>query len=1203
MVQLPQVSREELRRRASRPENPAYDLPFAKSALTQAIARNVFTAQEAGRDLQQAARATTGSFERGGVPEVQQVFESRSLAPPRRENTLAQTIASAQFDYYQDMEQWRHGVDFSDQVSAAWGMYTATAGIKDLISRERFQPDPDFNYMEHRESLEEGLSYSAVMHLRGNARSLDEAQYLRAYELEREEQERILGAHGAGQGLVAGLVGGVADPLGWAAGLGVGKALHLGGVGSRALWVSGRSGAAVGSIVAESAAANIAIEAIRDAAGQRVDATDYAYSAAFGAAFGVALSPVAFRGYNRQAAQQQFENIMAEARRTEARLYETAASNLGPGASAEDIAAEVGRLHAVEGANLDHIRLAMPGEQDRFMATPRTVDGDPSTVPPVDTTPTNFDREIGVDTMLTTDPLRAKMVAETHQRAEAWVSQNPVDEARLRDLLGRVERLSPSLSSTAQNLLRSEHPVARMISGLLLENTTGAAGRRSSAAIDKAMTERVYMGEIEKLPHLYRVYRREHGGSGIRDTYDQRLYRQFNREVAEFRELRARGAEPETVHPAVRAAGDMLDRFYDRPRRDQIAVSTPGHEGLPNTSVGYAPRRLDPERFQSLTNAQRRAVQAEYARQLRLAWDDPEFADMVAARMIEHGRIAAAGGKEIPANLYSASAAPLLRNALRNTGRGQLKLTDPEIEELVKRISTRGPAYTKARMDLDTLAEIRDPETGESFRLMDLYDNDQMRLAQNYARRASGEVALAKYGVMGEEGLTILRESLTFGRDGQRLTGRDLDNALQAFDQIAAEFLGRPFGTSKWFRSADNLRLLTASSRLGGMAFTQFGEYANALPVLGANHTLSAIRAFPRIISDLRAGRESPILGSIERVGGEIGTDWKVNFPYQNLSDTFVHGQESMGVFTRVVRNTANAVPHLNGWHYVHAAQQRGMAEQIIHKAVKAVRRGDVDTKALDDMGFNEAVRTAMRRDMDRIARFDSKGNLVEFDIDGFADPAVARDFVQSVHRGAKQIIQGTFIGETGYWAHNDLLRILTQFRTFSLVSMEKQWTRQAAMHGGIKTFGYLLGALSWALPIHLARVQINSLGRTDRDEYLEQQLNPLVLGRAVLNYASLSGLASDMLDVGTAMVGMFEGVLGVDAGLEMHGVRGISDGDLGAVIPSLGYANSTLRALTSGNPQNLLRSLPGGNIPWAVPLVNAITAKERDDQWDLTDF
>lgn len=1283
MVQLPTQTREGLRqarnqaRTASRGAS-SNDVPFAKTALVESIARNALTAEVTGRDPVVAAQAASQSFNRtGGGPEIDQAISSRM--PVTGDTAIAADVIEQVEASQQAATQERRSIGFTDQVGAAWDLFSGTSAVADLIEQfdNDYEYDPDFDYNAKREEFEEGLSWPAVQHIRENARSEPEARALRAQELDRQEKERIISAHGTGRAVVAGLVGGVADPVGWAAGLGVMKGMQLAGVGARAAFMAGNTGRGVGYSMVEGAAGNVAVEAMLDAAGRRVDVTDYTMSAGFGAAFGLGLSPLGIRDANKATGQR----IIQEAETQQAAIYERATMEAGPGATADDISRQVENIYREEGQAIADIRMAMPDRDDQWMDRVRDVEefrdapatasdaslraaedevanaidsarlrlqedeaaisnaeatgdetaliraredlaesealyrqavrdsrefGTTTTEPTTrQAEVTDYDREIGVDGMMQTDPVRAKGVAHIHASADEWDIKNPVDEARIQDLLSRMNRLTPQLASTGQQLLRARHPVARKVTGTLLESTTGASGRRSSAAIDKSINERIYQGDIEKMPHLYRMYRARKGGSGIRDLFSQRNYQDFNKELTQYRLAREVGEDVEGVSPEVKAASEMLDKFYDRQRRDMIRVSSPGHEALPASSVGYFSRRLRPEAIQNLSNPQRRALQAEYKRQLELLWDDPEFADQVAARIIEHGRIAASGGKEIPLNLYSGSAAPLLRNALENIGRGQLKLEKPEIEAMIKRITTKGPSFTKSRLDLDIRSNIRDPETGESFSLMDMYESDQMKLALNYSRRVSGEVALAKYGVMGEEGLELIRDALTVGREGQRLTGSELDDTLKAFDQIAAEFLGRPFGDhGGWFRAADNLRLLTASSRLGGMAFTQMGEFANAVPVLGVAHTMSAVKSMPRLISEVRKGKSSPLLASIEQVGGEIGSDYKVNFPFQNLDDNFVHGQEQMGALTRAIRAGSNAVPFMNGWHYVHAAQVRGMSEQILHKVVKHVRSpdGKLDTKALEDMGFSQEIRDALAKDMGRIAKFDSKGNLTEFDIQGFSDPKVAHDFVQSVNRGSKQIIQGTYIGETGRWAHNDFLRLLTQFRTFSLVSMEKQWTRIAAMKGGWKAFGYLMGSLSFALPIHLARVYANSLGRADREDYIDEQTSPLVLARSLLNYSSLSGMLSDVLDVGTATVGSLEGVTGVETGLDMYGVRGISDGDVGSIIPGIGYVNSTLRGLTSGKPEDLLRSLPGGNLPYMVPLLNGLKDDGTED-WDLRQF
>lgn len=1251
MAELPTVSRDELRRQreAAKGGTSEHTPTLRKASLVTAIAQDAQRARVLGGDpFASGVGAAVSYDDRSGITNF---VRQRSTAPIDRNDetdlAITESIEEQQIQFAKERDE----ITFGDQFDAALELYTATSAINHMIvdAQNGYEPQEGFDYMANRKEIEEGLSWDAIQSIRESAVSPEHAYSLRQRELRQAEQEYTVGAKGGTRALLATLAGGTVDPAGWIAGLGVGKGLQLAGVGSRALYVAGRPAAAGASIAAEGAAGNVAIDVARDVSGQRVDAMDYTYSAAFGAGFGLGMAPLAFRGMKSDKLHAEMQGIMQNADKQRDSIYAQAMDNVGPDASAKDLDAELDRLHRKEAEKVQDIRMAMPEDGDRFMSVraaeevygsaegragansrgnpdrpaaeqpeptaPRQGEEpepapEPTPAREEDLTVTDYDKEIGAENIVATDPIRGKTVSETHARAEKWNANNPVDESRLKDLMSRMGNLTPVLASTGQTLLRSKHPVARMVTGTLLENTTGASGRRSSAAIDKAMFERVYLGDIEHVPSMYRMYRQQHGGNGIKDTFGKgHTYKQFNEELTRYRVLKQRGQEPAEVNQYVKAASDMLDNMYNRVRRDMIDTSAPGHQAMPSDSAGYFNRRMRPEVMQNLSNSQMRAVRAEYQRQLNELWTDPELAEKVAAQIMEHGRIAAAGGVEVPANVYSPAAAPMLRNALESVGRGNLKMTRPEIEAAMHRVKTGGPSFTKKRLELDMLAEIKDPETGATFPLMDLYSIDQQDLALKYARRASGEVSLSKYGVMGEEGLAILRDSLTVGRDGERMSGEELNNTVRAFDQIAAEFLGRPFETSKWFRPVDNLRLLTASSRLGGMAVTQFGEYANAVPALGAARTFDAIKSMPRIINEVRNQKPNTLTDSIELVGGELGTDYKVNFPFQNIDDNFAQGREAMGTFTKLVRTTSNAVPYMNGWNYVQAAQVRGMAEQILHKTMRAVRDETVNGKPrqkgdaltmLEDMGIRKELRDALRADMDKIAKYDSKGRLTEFDIMEMSDPAMAREMAQAVNRGSKQIIQGTYIGETGYWAHNDLLKILTQFRSFSIVSMEKQWARQAALKGGIKAFAYLMGAASFAIPLQLARIAAGSVGRDDPDEYITEQIQPMVLGRAVLNYASMAGLLSDALDVGAATLGMFEGLTGIDSGLEMTGVRGISDGDVGAVIPALGYANSTLRAVTSGDPASLLRSLPGGNVPWLVPLVNGINRDDSKEDWDL---
>ncbi len=83
---------------------------------------------------------------------------------------------------------------------------------------------------------------------------------------------------------------------------------------------------------------------------------------------------------------------------------------------------------------------------------------------------------------------------------------------------------------------------------------------------------------------------------------------------------------------------------------------------------------------------------------------------------------------------------------------------------------------------------------------------------------------------------------------------------------------------------------------------------------------------------------------------------------------------------------------------------------------------------------------------------------------------------MQAAHRGVSQVIQGAFIGERGWWTHTNLGRFATQFRNYPLLSMEKQWGRVNAMHGGglggiAVAMGMVVSAAGLALPVYAARV------------------------------------------------------------------------------------------------------------------------------------
>lgn len=757
-------------------------------------------------------------------------------------------------------------------------------------------------------------------------------------------------------------------------------------------------------------------------------------------------------------------------------------------------------------------------------------------------------------------------------RAEAWAGSNPIDPSR-QSITTRV----PWIASVSSLLANSTNPVARMVSGMLLESPSGLTGRRGrTAAITKHLLQRQYMTFAGAFEQQYKGWRKTQGGNIVTDIKSLKDRQRFNDLV--YEEITRRGLSPDSEplqDVFVLRAADQVEAGMDRMRKDLQKSAAPGSLNLPDSSVGYVERRMSQGWLLNSTLSQREALSKLMAKQLsggvfgNPGWDDPAFAKRIAVQYVQRAYNEAHGSVSVPVHLDNPEAAGLLRDVLRAEG-----IPPEEAEKFLSKLTRGGAKTTKSRLDLD-VSEAVTLGDGGTFRIMDALDRDVAKLYQQYALRTSGEVALTTHGVPGKAGLDMLRKALQY--NGDMADTDALRAELRAFDQMAAEFYGTPMASTGHSKVLDNLRLLTSASRLGGMAYSAFAETANALGALGVSATLSAVASFPRMIQDVRLGRSNPFLDSLEELAGPIGRNHEIIIPFQDVNDVRLITGDHLTAADRAIRAGSQALPWFNGFHHLVSAQQRGMTEQIVKKSWRMIRDGKTDA-ALRDMGLTDDLVTRLREELENVAEFDAKGHLTRLDLRNGDDAQAIGEYLTAVHRGTNQIIQGTFIGETGFWAHQDHLRVLTQFRSFSITAMEKQWSRQKGVFGAPKAVGLLLGMAGFALPIHLARVQVASIGREDREDYLDKQLSTPALGRALLNYVSLAGLAGDVLDISYATA----------TGETIQGGRAGASGMIGAMIPAAGYVEGAARVLRERDPKEAVRLLPGGSLPYVTAALNA---------------
>lgn len=802
-------------------------------------------------------------------------------------------------------------------------------------------------------------------------------------------------------------------------------------------------------------------------------------------------------------------------------------------------------------------------------------------------------RRYGLDTMDTTDVrgrATQKALAQIIYDSESWLIKNPQDLEKMKTIMKNslFDMRTPGLI-----LASSQNPVFKAVAGILVENTMGGSGRQVTAALRKAQWEREFIGNsIVAYGAHYESFRNSRLGrvKGVLDDLSEANTRkEFNDLV--YREVNARdlGQQIESP-PQVKAAADALEVSYERMLKAQKDVRTVGWGALPENSRGYMPRVTDKRKWLTLSTTRKQALHAALAQQMRDLGDmDEAFANKVASKYLDHISTNANGGHEIPANIHDPMALDYVQEAMRAAG-----MTKAEIDTFASKLARGGPTHTKARMNMDVLKEYTDAD-GSTFRLMDIMETDPIELLRSQARRVSGEVALTQHGVMGSAGAKLLRQAAEkAGKAGDP----DHVAAMEAFDQVMAEMLGRPFGDQMptWMEGAITAN---AASNLGMMGWMQMGELLNTATGLGVLDTMKMVADFPRIMQEVKVlakgGKvENGILGSLEVSGAEFGmAGYKMVTQYDNpMSQYAAVGRQDSGMLIKGVRVAGHKLGTVSLHRIIQATQVRGVAEQITKKALRYINEG-IESKALADMGFTPEMRERIKAELPNIAKFEN-GVLASLDMTKAKDAGLAGEFIATINRGAGQLIQDTFIGEKGKWQHSNLGKMMTQFRSFPITAMEKQWGRMRGLHGVPGALGIVVAAAPMAFALYAARTALAAIGRPDADEYIEQQFQPIAVGRGLMNYIGALGLAPDLMDALTAIA------IPKDVQKE-YGLTNRTGGasTVGSVVPIVGYGDTLLKGIgevpkivwgsDNVNPHALARALPFSNAPGFTQALNLL--------------
>ena len=400
-------------------------------------------------------------------------------------------------------------------------------------------------------------------------------------------------------------------------------------------------------------------------------------------------------------------------------------------------------------------------------------------------------------------------------------------------------------------------------------------------------------------------------------------------------------------------------------------------------------------------------------------------------------------------------------------------------------------------------------------------------------------------------------------------------------------------------RGTRRVREITGLLRLGQMGFAQIPELARAISKMGLGTVLKSVPATKFLRS--RAARKGgtaqgellePELREMEELLGYIGEDnWLTGWNVRH--DEFGETADNLGKLSAIIDNGLAMGSRINtilsGFKAVQGGSEKIVARSI-NKRLKQHLMGErqLPKADLEEVGLSEDVMKRLKRHFDDNPMYaDYKGEKVRMMNFDAMEPDLRETVGIAVRRMSGRLIQRNFIGDEGIWMNKWWGKALTQFKSFSIVSIEKQLIHdlrgdkiQAAQ---ILAWSTLLGYASYSL-----QMQVQAIGREDRDKFLRDKFDTQNIAMGVFNklpQVAGFGLAGDAL----ATFGLMP-----DSMMQAPGRMGFRQQGFGDLVAGAGVISDTVnlsQALVkyaSGDDDVSTRQLVD-KVRRLVPLANTI--------------
>lgn len=723
------------------------------------------------------------------------------------------------------------------------------------------------------------------------------------------------------------------------------------------------------------------------------------------------------------------------------------------------------------------------------------------------------------------------------------IEQSLINVKTARDELGKdfdyADSAAGQLSAKFSNFHKGMQSKSNVVKSFMLQVAEDATGiyRKSTmgAAVDKARFNNVIRSHYGNVHDEYVAYAKRTGqqfsAGRVRGTVES----EFNTKLRAEMEARdalngldkaeidaADIARWKTTDPEVRRAADHLDAGNQAAASLMKTHGMDGVEGLAGRR-GYIPRRLDGRKLSAL-HAENPAKMLAYreafaervykdlsTKQEQLIKDgvegirliSKEKAATIANGMINRAIDRAAGIDGSTIALFDRAGREEISQILKAAGaddtdiRFMFQLLDKKLG------SSPVSARLKGRLDIDIATP--DAKTGINF--SEFYDNDLNRLMTGYAEEMSGRIALTRVGIKSDNDFeNILRAVVAEGKT------LDAKADVELLKDVYSQMLGRALPNQGTNKAVQLLTQVNPLQVLGQVGAAQLSESGLAVARLGIGTLLKSIPMMGKLIFNARKNLLSKddikLLKDIEAWNGAVGEHWRTHRPSTDVMEQLNAHGEIAHMTDRLLKSGQQVNGFLSLMNQVMEAQLKTIAVSATRTFAQEIKAGKL-TKRLADAGFSEGSIKRFDKEFKAHAIY-KNGELVDMQLSKWsADNAF--EFTRNIERISAQLVQRDFVGETASWMHKDVGRLFMSLRGYSIKAFNKQLVRNVKIADAVTAQSFIYGAAFSTLG-YTAKAHLVSMGRDDREDFLEERLSGNNFALGVVGYMALGSFGTEIL-------------------------------------------------------------------------------------------